>query len=439
MHDHTELNPNEILHRLGVTEETLRTHVMRPDHLENATLGFDLRRPADGTDDPSSPPPPSGLFYRLNTDNLRRDLHAQLSFCLAGYSMQLRRYGRVVFDDQWNWSKTPVDGAVAWTAEVPMHVASVSKLFTAMAMTKLLEDHNISPDALIWPYLPPYWVRGSGVNQLTFRHLLTHTSGLVPGPDVAGPSDFQSMKDQIALGAAPGTSGYRNMNYGLCRILLSTIDAPYAFSPLPGGVTDTYWDLTTIRYYAKYVNENIFAPVGVSSSFQHTDDNALAYPYPALDVPGWNSQDLSTMSGCAAWHLSVDDMLTVMAAFRRRGLIVDPAVAQKMLDRQFGLDWKNDTNLGRIYGKGGFWSLKVGDTDGVFVEQANVFYLPKGMELVILANSPFCNPNTGFMGRVVKAINDNTENILLRLTVTAVTVLAAFALFRWSRLRASRP
>ena len=439
MRNHAELDSTEVLHRLGLTEEMVRAHVMRPDHVVNATLGFDLRRPADGTDDPSSPPPPSGLFYRLNTDQLRRDLHGLLSFCLAGYSMQLRRYGRVVFDDQWNWSKTPVDGAVGWTADVPMHVASVSKLITAMAMTKLLEDHNISPDARIWPWLPPYWARGPGVNQLTFRQLLTHTSGLVPGPDVAGPSDFQFMKDQIALGAMPGTSGYRNMNFGLCRILLSTMDAPYLFTPLLAGVMDKYWDLTTISYYGRYVSDNVFAPVGVSSSFQHLDENALAYPYPAFDVPGWNSRDLSTMSGCAAWHLSADDLLTVMAAFRRRGLIVDPLIAQKMLDRQFGLDLKEDTPLGRIYGKSGFWSLRVGNTDGVFVEQANVFYLPKGMELVILANSPFCNPNTGFMGNVLTAIKANTENILFRLTVTAVSVIAAYALFRRMRVRVPKP
>ena len=432
MRDHAELDPTEVLHRLGVTEETVRAHVMRPDNVVNATLGLDLRRPADGTDDPSNPPPPSGLFYRLNTDQLRRDLHGLLGFCLTGYSMQLRRYNRVVFDDQWNFAKTPVDGAVGWTADVPIHVASVSKLITAMAMTKLLEDHNISPDAVIWPWLPPYWLRGPGVNQLTFRHLLTHTSGLVPGPDVPGPCDFPFMKDQIGLGAMPGSKfAYRNMNFGLCRILLTTMDAPYLFNPLLAAwATDEYWDLTTISYYARYVSDNVFAPVGVTSSFQHTDENALAYPYPdpAFDVPGWNSQDLKTMCGAVGWHLSVDDLLTVMAEFRRGGQVVDPVIAQRMLDRQFGLDLKEDTPLGRIYCKGGFWSQIEGDTVGFFVEQANVFFLPKGMELVILANSPFCNPNTGFRDNVLTAINANTENILFRLTVTAVSALATYTL-----------
>lgn len=423
MDDHARLRLAEILHKLGLTEEMVRDHVIVPDQLRDAVLRIELHNVGDGDDDPSDPPPPSGLFYRLNVQKLSSDLHDLLSGCLAGYSMQLRRYGRTIFDQQWNWAKTPGDGGAAWTSGIPMHVASVSKLITAMAMTKLLENHNISPDAHISPWLPKYWPKGPGVDQITFRQLLTHTSGLVL-VDEPGPSDFQFMKDQIALGTV-GKPGYRNMNFGLCRILLSTIDAPYLFDLLSPGVTDNYWDLTTIRYYARYVSENILAPVGVMSTFENAGDDALAYPYPA-NVPGWNSGDLSTMSGCVAWHLSVDDLLTVMAAFRRRGIIVDPARAQTMLDRQFGLDVKRDTKLGRIYAKGGFWSFD----HGRFVEQSNVFFLPKGVELVILANSPFCKPDTGFMDKVLAAIENNIENTLFTLTIAAVGVLAAFALVR---------
>ena len=47
------------------------------------------------------------------------------------------------------------------------------------------------------------------------------------------------------------------------------------------------------------------------------------------------------------------------------------------------------------------------------------------MELVILANSPLCNPNTGFMDQVLDAIE---ANIHLRLATIAVTAVAAFAL-----------
>jgi hypothetical protein len=140
---------------------------------------------------------------------------------------------------------------------------------------------------------------------------------------------------------------------------------------------------------------------------------------------------MTTMSGCCGWHLSVDDLLTIRAAFRRRGFIVDPSVAQKMLDRQFGLDLQRDTQLGRIYAKGGFWSFQ----NGAFVEQSNVFFLPKAMELVILANSPLCKPDTGFMGQVLDAIESNIESILLSATVTSISVLALLSAIRQATRR----
>jgi hypothetical protein len=223
------------LQNLGLTEEMVRDHIMLPDHVRNATLGIELHEAGDDDDKPSdAPPPSSGLFYHLNTEKLGRDLHDLLSVCVAGYSMQLRRYGRTIWDRQFNWSKlpedTPRDPGTRWASDVPMHIASVSKLITAMAMTKLLYSRNISPNARIAPWLPKYWQKGQGVDQITFKQLLTHTSGLVV-KDEPGPSDFQFMKDQIAAGVV-GKPGYRNMNFGLCRILITTIDAPYLFDLL---------------------------------------------------------------------------------------------------------------------------------------------------------------------------------------------------------------
>ena len=421
------VNSIDILRTLGISEATVREHVFRPDHVAQAAVRVELRDAVDGDRDPSDPPP-SGTFYRLNVEKLGRDLHDLLSGCLVGYSLQLRRFGRPLLDQQWNWAQTPTDDYVPWTSSVKMHIASVSKLITAMALTKLLDGRGISPDAPMAPWLPAYWSKGPGVGRITFRQLLTHTSNLVMlDPADAGPSDFQFMKDQIAIGAV-GTPAYRNMNYGLCRILIATIDGAIPFRLFSSGLTDAFWDITTIRAYARYVQENVFDPAGVTAAFTHGADDALAYPFPAI-APGWNSGDLSTMSGCAGWHLSVDELLIIMAAFRRRGFIVDPAVARTMLDRQFGLDVKKDTALGRIYAKGGFWSINKGE----FVEQSSVYFLPKGMELAVLANSPLCKPDTGFMGQVLGAIDANIESSLLRATVTTGGVLAALAMLRRTR------
>jgi CubicO group peptidase (beta-lactamase class C family) len=419
MEDHLEPRLVEVLHKLGLTEQMLRDHVIRADIFNN-TVQFELHEASDELDITA---PSRGWFYQLNVQKLQRDLHNLLSPCTVGYSMKLRRNGKLLFSKQWGKSKMPGDEGsvtgVSWSSDTPMHVASVSKLVTAMAMTKLLNYRNISLNAHILPYLPKYWAKGPGVDQLTFNHLLTHKSGLVV-PNAPGACDYLFMKDRIAQGVS-GMPGYLNINYALCRILISTIDAPYLFDPLP-TTNDNYWDLTTTRYFTRYITENIFDPAGVGSTLDHPDPNALAYPIPVM-TPGWNSGDLKSLCAAVGWHLSVNDLLSVMAAFRRAGSIVDPAKAQIMLDRQIGIDKIRDTSLGRIYAKGGFWG------NGSAVEQSNVFFLPKGMELAILANSPFCSPNTGFMDNVLAVIEDNIELNLFTVTMTAASAVAAFGLF----------
>ena len=105
-------------------------------------------------------------------------------------------------------------------------------------------------------------------------------------------------------------------------------------NPGAGGQNNNAGATRSIRRSAR--------PTVARGGGRHTGDNALAYPYPA-NVPGWSSGDLSTMSGCVAWHLSVGDLLTVMAAFRRRGVIVDrpswllDAFALALTDRISGM------------------------------------------------------------------------------------------------------
>ena len=112
-----------------------------------------------------------------------------------------------------------------------MHIASCSKLITAIAMTKLLNDKHMSYDTPIIAFLPSYWAKGANIDKITFRHLMTHTSGL--GINDRSDSDFKFMQAGIAAGATRiGSYLYQNMNFGLCRILLSTVNGNIAQFPL---------------------------------------------------------------------------------------------------------------------------------------------------------------------------------------------------------------
>ena len=311
---------------------------------------------------------------------------------VAGYSIRLNENGSTIGQASQNWAKEPQDGSEAWTPDTRMHVASLSKIVTAAAMTRLLGAAGISPDVPIIGYLPAYWVKGPNVNSITFADLMTHTSGLAFGATNSR-SDFPWMKEQIAAGTFHlGQFSYQNMNFGLCRILLATINGNVPVDwlllesqggLLPPGYIDNLWDSSTIGAYASYAADEVFAPSEVTGpDFTHDPADALAYNFPVTGS-GWDSGDLTTMAGGAGWHLSVDELLQVMATFRRGGTIVSPGQAQVMLDDGFGIDFSVATPLGTYYAKLGGWNDNAGHQ-----EQGVAFYLPLNMELVVLVNSP---------------------------------------------------
>ncbi|MBV9275103.1 MAG: serine hydrolase [Verrucomicrobia bacterium] len=254
-------------------------------------------------------------------------------------------------------------------------------------MTKLLNDQGMSYDTPIIDFLPGYWTKGPSVNLITFRQLMDHTSGLAFDNTTSG-TDFEFMKEQVAAGTTHlGQYSYQNMNYGLCRILIATINGniPVDWTyPFPISVfNDQAWDSITLQAYQAYVNANVFSPSGVTgATLYHEAADALAYNFP-VSGHGWNSGDLTTLAGGTGWHMTLDQVLAVMSTFRRSGTIMSPADAQTMLDDGFGLNWTVTTPLGTYYAKIGGWS-----GDGGRMEQSIAFFLPQQMEFVLFVNSP---------------------------------------------------
>jgi Beta-lactamase len=96
-------------------------------------------------------PPPGLLPYYLDVPTFQVALDTALkNNTVVGYVAQLRQHGQALFTNTWQYARRPQEkqnGSEPWTPTVQMHVASVSKLMTAMAMMVLFRDHNISPDA----------------------------------------------------------------------------------------------------------------------------------------------------------------------------------------------------------------------------------------------------------------------------------------------------
>jgi CubicO group peptidase (beta-lactamase class C family) len=387
-----------------VDEAAALAHVIRPSNVVGVVSSKGLE---DGIPIPELKFPAAST-YQFDVDNFGKTLHATLKDCVCGYVMRLRQNGTTIYTLEWNWAKTPADGSEGWTPDVRMHVASCSKLVTGIATTKLLNDKKMSYDTPIINFLPKYWAKGPNIEKITFRQLMTHTSGFNTG---TSDSDYEFMKAQVAAGVTDlGQYHYQNMNFGLCRILISTIngniapEATFNFGFFP-NLNDVIWDYVTIQSYVAYVQDFVFSPAGVSGpSLDHPPGDALAYNFP-VNGSGWNSGDLSSVSGGAGWHMSPDDLLDVMGTFRRKGTIMSTTQAQTMLDNGFGIDVRMSTPLGTLYNKNGLWENGSGQ-----VEQALVYFLPQNMELVVLANSPICSPAQFFRDVVTNIYLSNIKS-----------------------------
>lgn len=371
----------------GVTATRIRQHEMEPARLRNIEMV------------PVEPSKEKLLRTNLRVKTFKANAKPKLdlgAFCdgfhaimksqVTGYELMICRNGTKAAGLRWNWGQTPADANKGWNDDTQMHIASVSKLLTAIGMMKALDSKGISYGTSIINYLPSYWSKGSNISGVTFRDLLTHKSGFPKGDSQ---SSFPFMKGRVAAGVASNPGGeYANMNFGLCRILIPIVmgDISKSANPMPSntGLNDLAWDALTLYHYKDYMQDNVFTPAGVSNAgFAPTGSNrALAYKFPHNGQKGWDSGDLASMAGGAAWRLSAEQVLKVLHHARRRNTILPADKFQYLLDNYFGIDQIIDSPAGKLYNKNGGWSSNSSQ------EQCVAYVLPDGLEAMVMVNSP---------------------------------------------------
>ena len=135
-----------------------------------------------------------------------------------------------------------------------IHVCSVSKIFTAVAVMQLVEKGQLDLDTDVNEYLKAFQVRNPFETKLTLRRLLTHTGGLddaLPGKLAPTPAELEPLGEHLSRHMppvidAPGTVS-RYSNYGVAL-------AGYLVEVASGIPFETY------------VGRNVFAPLGMGSA-----------------------------------------------------------------------------------------------------------------------------------------------------------------------------
>ncbi|MGW3663766.1 serine hydrolase domain-containing protein [Streptomyces sp. NPDC005141] len=121
-------------------------------------------------------------------------------------------------------AELPPGARVPTTVHTPFDLASLTKLFTAVAAVQQLERGTLGVDARVGAYLPEF--RAAREHGITVRQLLTHTSGLRPElPLYDCPDDTArlALLRAEAPSSEPGAYLYSDLNLLLLQYVLERV------------------------------------------------------------------------------------------------------------------------------------------------------------------------------------------------------------------------
>lgn len=216
------------------------------------------------------------------------------------------------------------------------NLGSIGKSFTAIVCLQLAAEGRLDLHAPLTEVLPWFSVREDR-GTITAHHLLTHTAGLVQGPEIGSASNY----DVIALRDLPnGPVGspfwYSNVGYRSLGVAVSRI---------------------TGQPYPELVAERIFEPLGMSNSYAAiTNDIRLDLVQgfdPPFDDRPWRKEhglvpaawvESAEADGCIA--MSLEDFATYARMLLRRGEGVLEPESFTLMTTPYSHDPEDDQDYG---------------------------------------------------------------------------------------------
>ncbi|MEN6389519.1 MAG: serine hydrolase domain-containing protein [Syntrophomonas sp.] len=311
--------------------------------------------------------------------------------------------------------KTPV------TTDTLYNIGSVSKVYCAAAVMKLVDEGKVKLDAPVVSYLPEFKMQDARYRNITVRMLLDHSSG-IPGTSYTIGLSYDKYDTNIyekeydafeksVLKADPGKfSVYCNDGFMLAEMLVAKVSG---------------------KSYSEFMRENIFAPIGAASS-GFADRKFTPGSYAVEET---RPHEFANVMGAGGVSTNVTDLCRFGQMFLNRGQgVISEKSINEMSSYQgktfipednfslnYGLGWDSVNNTFAKYNFGKGVLAKSGGTNQ-FVSQ--LYVIPQyNMVCAISAT-------IDYSGDVVSVLNDITADILQAQghdvskaipTVTAVT------------------
>ena len=268
------------------------------------------------------PPAPTGSAGRacaphgcISLSRLAHSIDSQLRGHVVGY-VALVGQSKVVAS---GLARTAADPPkLAMGPDVMVNVLSVGKMFTTIAVLQSLARHHRSIDSRIWPFLPPDWVKGPGIDTITFRELLTHRAGFRLDSDLVFKTS-DAAREQIRQGIQQidkQVADYNNINFTIFRDMLPFMEGVRDPGPAARAAAAD-------RFFLTYMQRQVFDPVGVTDATCAPVRHAvLIYPPPgAGTAPGKQAPVPPSACSGGGSFMTPASMLRVLQGLIRGSLL----------------------------------------------------------------------------------------------------------------------
>ncbi|MDQ6801424.1 MAG: beta-lactamase family protein [Acidobacteriota bacterium] len=267
------------------------------------------------------------------------------------------------------------------TIHTKFHIASVSKPITAAAVLLLAERGKLSLDDHVSKSVPDF----PNGDRITIEEVLTHYSGLADASSTPEYNDWSrfpqtpsSLVEKLAkmpMRSEPGRKyAYSNSNYHLLALII---------------------EKTSGRSYGDFLDENVFKPLGMTSTAHHGDEktivDGLATGYLPKDADAFEKPpyfDWTAKTGNGSLYTTAGDLLKFHRALQQ-GKLLNPETVTASYgfgrkDRSVGMFWFRRE-------QGGHRSVYVGGSSPGFKAHLERF-VDDDVAVIILANIYLASP-----------------------------------------------
>ena len=190
--------------------------------------------------------------------------------------------------------------------ETLFEIGSITKVFTAILVQRLVQQDRLEWDYPISSYLNDFQFENEAVGAITLRSLATHSSGLPRLPANISPTG--SLNPYADYGQSDLHAFLESFNP-------DSLSREYAYSNLGFGLLGSIAADVAEMEYPTAINDYILEPLGMSRSFasspQQTDSNmASGYSNGAV-VPAWTFE---VLAGAGAIVSTANDLMQLIRA-----------------------------------------------------------------------------------------------------------------------------